>query len=326
MTHGKRGSDDRLGALRSVRRSPSGRTPKWVLDEAAGRATAPPPWRAPPSTASSRGGGSNTARERLWTVLTIVVVVGALAGLVLKTDLWQQTVTSAAAGPRRVGPPPGYEEGKKPGPRPEVATAAASPGLFGYTAVQPDGRTPVTYSPCRPIHYVVRQAGAPANGTALIDQAVARVSAATGLRFINDGPTNEPIIQDRAPYQPNRYGDRWAPVLVAWATSSEVPDFGIDILGEAGSQRLARPGGQFTYVTGTVALDSTKMQQFIDRFGPNSARSVIEHELGHLVGLAHVSNVSQIMFPRAQPAVTEFGSGDLAGLAHAGSGDCVPDL
>jgi len=173
---------------------------------------------------------------------------------------------------------------------------------------------------------VVRQAGAPANGTALIDQAVARVSAATGLRFINDGPTNEPIIQDRAPYQPNRYGDRWAPVLVAWATSSEVPDFGIDILGEAGSQRLARPGGQFTYVTGTVALDSTKMQQFIDRFGPNSARSVIEHELGHLVGLAHVSNVSQIMFPRAQPAVTEFGSGDLAGLAHAGSGDCVPDL
>ena len=326
MTHGKRGSDDRLGALRSVRRSPSGRTPKWVLDEATGRATAPPPWRAPPSTASSRGGRSNNARERVWTVLTIVAVVGALAGLSLKTDLWQQVSTTAVAGPQRVGPPPGYEEGKGLGSRPELATAAAGPGLFRYTAVQPDGRTPVTYSPCRPIHYVVRQAGSPANGTALIDQAVARVSAATGLRFINDGPTNESITQDRAHYQPDRYGDRWAPVLVAWATSNEVPDFGIDILGEAGSQRLTRPGGQFTYVTGTVTLNSTKMQRLIDRTGPNSARSVIAHELGHLVGLAHVDNANQIMFPRAQPTVTEFGSGDLAGLAHAGSGDCVPDL
>ena len=192
--------------------------------------------------------------------------------------------------------------------------------------MQPDGRTPVTYSPCRPIHYVVRQAGSPANGTALIDQAVARVSAATGVRFINDGPTNETITQDRAPYQPNRYGDRWAPVLLAWATSSEVPDFGIDILGKAGSQRLTRPGVRFTYVTGTVALNSTKMEELIDRTGPNSARSVIAHELGHLVGLAHVDNANQSLFPRAQPTVTEFGSGDLAGLAHAGSGDCVPDL
>ena len=42
--------------------------------------------------------------------------------------------------------------------------------------------------------------------------------------------------------------------------------------------------------------------------------------------LAHVNDPTQIMFPRAQPTVTRFGAGDLAGLAQLGAGDCVPDL
>ena len=201
-----------------------------------------------------------------------------------------------------------------------------SDGAFGYLHLQPDGHAPVTYSPCRPIHYVVRSAGAPAGGRGLITAAVASVATQTGLRFVDDGATTEAIAQDRPAYQPDRYGDRWAPVLIAWATPAEVPDFGVDIVAEAGSQRMIRPDGQYTYVTGTVTLSPVAITQMMASFGPGAGRAVIQHELGHLVGLDHVSDTRELMFPRAQNGLADFGPGDLAGLARVGAGACVPDL
>jgi hypothetical protein len=50
------------------------------------------------------------------------------------------------------------------------------------------------------------------------------------------------------------------------------------------------------------------------------------HELGHLVGLAHTEHDDQLMFPRANAAVTTFGVGDRTGLARLGQGPCQPDL
>ena len=75
------------------------------------------------------------------------------------------------------------------------------------------------YDPCRPIHYVVRPDGAPPGGAELIRTAVAQVSGATGLQFVDDGPTQEAPSTDREAYQPELYGRRWAPVLIAWSTA-----------------------------------------------------------------------------------------------------------
>lgn len=151
------------------------------------------------------------------------------------------------------------------------------------------------------------------------------MSAATGLRFINDGQTTEGPVEDRAAYQPARYGDRWAPVLIAWATPEEVPDFGVDIAGEAGPVRIQRPNGQMVYITGQVNLDPTKLAG-ISRGNGRLPVAVIEHELGHLVGLAHVADPAQIMFPRGSGAVSDYQAGDLAGLAALGRGNCAPDV
>jgi len=74
-----------------------------------------------------------------------------------------------------------------------------------------------------------------------VQRAAATVPRATGLRLVYDGPTTE-STKDRDAYQPDRYGDRWAPVLVTWATTREVPDFDDDVPRQAGPTRVRRPG------------------------------------------------------------------------------------
>ena len=49
------------------------------------------------------------------------------------------------------------------------------------------------------------------------------VMTATGLVFVNEGTTDEAWTKDREPYQPDRYGERWAPALIAWSDEGQVP-------------------------------------------------------------------------------------------------------
>ena len=44
------------------------------------------------------------------------------------------------------------------------------------------------------------------------------------LRFVHDGGSAEPSTLDRRVFQPETYGDRWAPVLVAWETEEQNPE------------------------------------------------------------------------------------------------------
>lgn len=194
---------------------------------------------------------------------------------------------------------------------------------FRYLRHQDDGG-PVTWSPCRPVSFVVRPDHAPPAGTQMIRQAFSNLGAATGLDFVDDGTTTEGPSEDRRPYQPDVYGDRWAPVLVAWATRSEVPDFGIDIIGEAAPIGVRTSSGDETYVSGVVYLDAVDMARLASTRGYAHALAVVQHELGHLVGLAHVDDATELMAPRAGAALG-FGQGDRAGLAALGNGPCQPD-
>ena len=79
----------------------------------------------------------------------------------------------------------------------------------------------------------MRPDGAPAGGAELIATAIARISAATGLQFVDDGATREAPSADREAYEPELYGRRWAPVLIAWSTAAESPELVGDIAGSA---------------------------------------------------------------------------------------------
>lgn len=225
-----------------------------------------------------------------------------------------------------------------PGPVPEGG------GPHSFVLFQEDGVTPVGYDPCRPIHYVVRDGG-PQGGDELIADAVRIVSEATGLVFIAEGGTDEPPSDDRAPHQPERYGDRWAPVLVAWSDAAESDQLGqsipdhprADVAGYASSQPMGftRTDGRtgrttstgLVLVTGSVVLDEPDLTTMLDGHdGYARARAIVAHELAHLVGLGHVDDPTQLMHPSASATVTSFAPGDLEGLARLGSLACFPQI
>ncbi len=226
-------------------------------------------------------------------------------------------------------------------PSPERPTQTASSGQrlilptmrvpadpsFEFLRTQPTSTEPVAFDPCRPVHYVVRPDGAPAGAPELLPQALADVSAATGLQFIDDGATDEAPSTGRPNYLPDRYGDHWAPVLVAWSTPAEFSELSGPVIGLAGSEPVSADDDQLALVSGQVVLDADQISGLL---ALNSGRAVavatITHELGHLVGLAHVNDQRQLMYPSARPLVASFGRGDLTGLAALGLGRCFEEL
>jgi len=220
-------------------------------------------------------------------------------------------------------PPAGFEAAARPlgapGPLP------AEDGPYEFAATQPGSSAPVAYDPCRPIHVVVNGRTAPVGGDALFRDALAAVGTATGLQFVVDGPTAEGPSRDRLPYQPERYPGRWAPVLVAWSDAGESPDLAGTIAGHGGSNWLELPDGS-VYVTGQVVLDGPDLTELVDAGERATARGIIQHELGHLVGLDHVDDATQLMFPETTGAVIDYQAGDLRGLARLGQGECFPQV
>ena len=59
--------------------------------------------------------------------------------------------------------------------------------------------------------------------------------------------------------------------------------------------------------------------------GTESLRAIVLHELGHIVGLAHVDDPHELMYGD-NIGMTDFGPGDLTGLARLGQGACAPGV
>lgn len=228
------------------------------------------------------------------------------------------------ADPSQTRPTPGREASDRP-----LGKPAPVPAVDNRYALLREG---TAYDPCRPIHYVTNTENMPPGGRALIAEAVTEVARATGLVFVDDGLTTEPSSAERRAFQPERYGDRWAPVLFIWKTEAQQPrftntEYGSNTVGIGGSVAFTLEGAGSVYVTGEVQLNSAALTEDLQKpGGADSVRSVITHELAHVVGLDHVDDASQLMAPNSTEAVTRFGAGDLNGLAKLGQGACVPEL
>ena len=268
-------------------------------------------------------------RARWLAPLIVIAVIGAAIYLTTNhssTNGGGETVVDSPDPTRPSNWPPAAK-GVSTKPLGTPPPVPAETGPFEFVATHEDG-SPVTWDPCRPIHYVVNPAGAPPGGQAFIDEAVARASKATGLQFQYDGTTDEAWDKQRKNYQPDRYGEQWAPVLFSWSTEQQVPPLGGYVAGLGGPSGVGLEEDATSYVSGTVVLDAADLGQLLG--APNGAASVqavVQHEVGHLVGLDHVADETQIMNTEGSPtSATDWGAGDLHGLHALGSGECHPEI
>ncbi len=267
-------------------------------------------------------------------VVAAMVGVAALAGPSMEgTDLVRSVTTVTGVGGS--GLPPASERGF-PAPGVEEADARLSDPVadagstaFAFQEHQSMPVTgPVTWSPCRPIHYVVDPAGAPPGFAEQVRSVADEVAAATGLVLVDAGEALEPAREQRPSFQPELYGDRWAPVLVRFADATTVPSLEGDVAGAALVASATDPSSRVRhYVSGQVVLDAGILPNAPAPSGDPDYLSVLRHELAHLIGLGHVDDPTQLMHPvRQASAEGTFGAGDLAGLAALGQGRCAPGL
>ncbi len=71
-----------------------------------------------------------------------------------------------------------------------------------------------------------------------------------------------------------------------------------------------------------VALDTDTFDRLAgQRGGEQAMRAILVHELGHVLGLAHVDDDTQLMYG-GNLVRTDLGDGDLEGLARLGAVGC----
>jgi Matrixin len=197
------------------------------------------------------------------------------------------------------------------------AFISANPSAEGYRflGLDPGSMEPVRFDPCNAIHYVINRELAPVRGVKDVHEAAAKTAAATGIQFVFDGFTDELPDDNRDIYQPERYGDRWAPILVAWQPGEYDPD-DVHTVGLAYPRTQENGDGQLVLVSGQMVLNSS--ETLSSGFVGWTWGKVILHEFGHLVGLEHVADDSQIMAPQLGPMPVTWNTGDLAGLRALG--------
>ena len=218
------------------------------------------------------------------------------------------------------GPDAAFKRRKRAvAPRTTRAVALAAPAAatsYAFSTVL-DGR-PVRWDPCTPIRWTSNTSRGPAGGLAVLLEAVARIAQLTGTTWQYVGPSS---AVPASGYLPGTSQPQYPPVLLGWtdgASSDLLAGQPRNVLGMTrtawfGIQRA--DGSKIAAIrTAAVALDRTDT---LPLRGRGSLKALVLHELGHVMGLAHVEDRNQLM-ATVLPASADLQAGDLAGLSRLG--------
>lgn len=279
---------------------------------------------------AGRAGGSKD-------VSRVIAFLAGLTGLLMLVsyvgfNLWPQYGTQDPTSPSQVlqpslAPTPNGTRPQRLLPAVPITTS----GTFKWSATA-NGQ-PVRWDSCRPIYWVDNPANElPAVHSAVV-QAFERISAQTGLKFVYGGTTRETFSAHRNVATTSVYqgmNPYWKPVLVTFlnkkafasALASTNNDNPNDVVAFAGPNEIDT-ADDAVYVSGDITVSNDASKEAIATDGVEKVIAILLHEMGHLVGLAHVSDKNQIMYPYINRL--DLGPGDKKGLALAGRGVCRTD-
>ena len=209
-------------------------------------------------------------------------------------------------------PAPGPAPAAAPAPAPSSQAAPAGGGdanAFGFLFA--NGASPGRWNPCVAVHYSINPNRAPAGGVEDLQEALRRVSGATGLNFVYDGPTTEvPRNGDQ--------GYSGAGTVIAWASPEETNMLTGGVAGMGGAAATSS-NGVIKIVKGFVVIDANR--RLPAGFGGGQTQgALLMHELGHMVGLDHTGDPAQIMYPSVTSQTpADWGAGDRNGLHRVGA-------
>jgi hypothetical protein len=172
-------------------------------------------------------------------------------------------------------------------------STAGAAGPHSFVFVDSGGRVG-RWNPCTTITWRFNPAFAPPGGQELVADAFDYVASITGLRFRYGGTTSAapaPTLRDAVIVG-------WVPFLEPAGQASPVA------IGTAAGPRIVAAGIE---LDAALPIPTTWSH---GGWGP-----IVLHEIGHVLGLGHVTDPTQLMFTyNHEDSPTTFASGDLAGL------------
>lgn len=192
--------------------------------------------------------------------------------------------------------------------RPVASALFLGHNSYAFIGTDPANGDPVTWDHCAAIRYQVNPEGAPENWQAMVTAAFDDIEKHSGFVFMDAGETKNRVLSGA--WSPG--ASRGEPILIIWSSQGRMHSLQGNTVGLGGAAPMT-VDGRLRLVTGTIALDRESHSRTYDPMTSRDQQLILEHEIGHVLGLDHVADPRQLM-AASYNGQDGLGKGDINGL------------